>query len=55
MVRKQKTPEYAHRFNVRQFCRLFFLSMAMGHAVVSNRRDSDYGERRCENYDANAK
>ena len=55
MVRNQKTPEYAHRFHVRQFCRLFFLSMEMGDAVISDWRHSDYGERRCENYNANAK
>ena len=29
--------------------------MEMGDAVISDWRHSDYGERRCENYNANAK
>ena len=54
MVRKQKTPEHPHCFDVYQFYRLPLPSLAMGTAAISVQWDSDYGERCRENYDADA-
>ena len=54
MVRKQKTPEYFHRFDVCQFHRLLFLSLELGAAFNAVSWHSDHGERCRKNHDADA-